>query len=201
MDIETVMADKDWRRCTEFHGHSCPGLALGYIAARAAMAWLNSRRSPDEELVAIVETDACGVDAIQVLTGCTFGKGNLIHRDYGKMCFTFLSRATGRGLRLALKEKAMAPGPRQQELLAKAGEKGLGDDEELELARLGTRRIEDILNAGAEALFQYKEVEEEMPAKARIAPAKPCAQCGEPTMEGKLAFFAGQWLCRACLTD
>ena len=41
-------------------------------------------RAADEEIVAVVETDMCGVDAIQFLTGCTFGKGNLIHRDWGK---------------------------------------------------------------------------------------------------------------------
>ena len=65
-----------------FHGHSCPGLALGIRAAEVALK--ESERAPDEEVVAVVETDMCGVDAIQYLTGCTFGKGNLIHLDYGK---------------------------------------------------------------------------------------------------------------------
>jgi formylmethanofuran dehydrogenase subunit E len=59
-----------------FHGHSCPGLALGYRAAVAAMTRLDRDRAPDEEIVAIVENDSCVVDAIQVVTGCTFGKGN-----------------------------------------------------------------------------------------------------------------------------
>ena len=65
-----------------FHGHSCPGLALGIRAAEVALK--ESERASDEEVVAVVETDMCGVDAIQYLTGCTFGKGNLIHLDYGK---------------------------------------------------------------------------------------------------------------------
>jgi formylmethanofuran dehydrogenase subunit E len=26
----------------------------------------------------------CAVDAIRFLTGCTFGKGNLVHLDHGK---------------------------------------------------------------------------------------------------------------------
>ncbi len=38
----------------------------------------------------------CGVDAIQVLTGCTYGKGNLIHRDLGKMAFSFYRRTDGK---------------------------------------------------------------------------------------------------------
>ena len=66
-----------------FHGHECPGLAIGYRMATAAMEKLSVLRAEDEEIVAIVENDACGVDALQCVTGCTFGKGNLIFHDYG----------------------------------------------------------------------------------------------------------------------
>ena len=41
--------------------------------ATAAMEALESLRSEDEDLVAIVENDACGVDALQCVIGCTFG--------------------------------------------------------------------------------------------------------------------------------
>ncbi|MDQ6799068.1 MAG: FmdE family protein, partial [Actinomycetota bacterium] len=64
------------RRIVDFHGHMCPGLAMGIRAAEVALAEIGPH-SVDEEVVAIVETDMCGVDAIQFLTGCTFGKGNL----------------------------------------------------------------------------------------------------------------------------
>ena len=60
-----------------FHGHTCPGLALGYRAAETALERLRSGRAEDEELVAIAEAAACGVAAVQVLTGCTVGKGIL----------------------------------------------------------------------------------------------------------------------------
>ncbi len=73
-----------------FHGHSCPGLAIGIRAAELALKEIG--KAPDEETVAVVETDMCGVDAIQYLTGCTYGKGNLIHKDYGKNAFTFYRR-------------------------------------------------------------------------------------------------------------
>jgi formylmethanofuran dehydrogenase subunit E len=84
--------------CIRFHGHLCPGLVIGYKAARAALDGLKVERAEDEELFAIVETDACGADAIQVLTGCTFGKGNFIFRDLGKHAFTVGSRKSGRVL-------------------------------------------------------------------------------------------------------
>ena len=104
---EILRTDPDFQKCAEFHGHVCPGLAIGYRAAKAGMEWLSANRAEDEEVVAIVETDACGADAIQVLTGCTFGKGNFFHRDYGKQAFTLLGRKTGRGIRLALRAGAL----------------------------------------------------------------------------------------------
>lgn len=67
-----------FQKCVELHGHLCPGLAFGFQAAMAGMDFLSEVRALDGEIVAIVETDACGTDAIQVITGCTFGKGNFI---------------------------------------------------------------------------------------------------------------------------
>ena len=83
----------------QFHGHECPGLAMGYRMAAAAMENLESFRAEDEELVALVENDACGVDALQCVTGCTFGKGNLLFRDYGKHVFTLYARSSRSGER------------------------------------------------------------------------------------------------------
>ena len=49
----------------QFHGHECPGIAMGYRMATAAINKLDSIRAEDEEIVAIVENDACGVDALK----------------------------------------------------------------------------------------------------------------------------------------
>jgi formylmethanofuran dehydrogenase subunit E len=57
-------------------------------------------KSADEEIVAVVETDMCAVDAVQYLMCCTLGKGNLIHKDYGKNVFTFYRRRDGKAARL-----------------------------------------------------------------------------------------------------
>ena len=72
-----------------FHGHSCPSLSMGIRVAEIALREIGPH-STDEEVVCTTETDHCGVDAIQYLTGCTFGKGNLIHRDHGKSVFAFI---------------------------------------------------------------------------------------------------------------
>ena len=93
-----------WNKCAEFHGHKCPGLATGFRVATEAMAKLGlDGPEADEELVCVTENDSCAVDAVQVITGCTMGKGNLIYRGTGKMVFTFYCRKSGRGLRVAVK--------------------------------------------------------------------------------------------------
>ena len=66
MNAQEIMAGEDFKKCAEFHGHICPGLSIGYRAAKAGMEWLAENRADDEEIVAIVETDACSADAVQV---------------------------------------------------------------------------------------------------------------------------------------
>ncbi len=85
-----------------FHGRRCPGLAIGYRMARSAIKELTGgfAVSSDESLVAIVENGACAVDALQIVTGCTFGRGNLILRDHGKHVMTLISQRAGRAVRV-----------------------------------------------------------------------------------------------------
>jgi formylmethanofuran dehydrogenase subunit E len=76
MPDSQLPADLD--KVVAFHGHLCPGLLIGYRAAKAARQALGlAAPSQDEELVAVVENNSCSVDAFQVLLSTTFGKGNL----------------------------------------------------------------------------------------------------------------------------
>ena len=173
---------EDFRRCVEFHGHVCPGLAIGYRASKAGLEELHQRRASDEELVAIVENDACGVDAVQVLTGCTFGKGNLIHKDYGKQVFIFTGRESGRGVRVALRAVVIDPPKGETQHPMNREEK--------------TRKI---LSLPQNELFSVREVSIPVPPKATIEPSVACDRCGEPTMRSKLEEVEGERLCRECL--
>ena len=85
---------KDFADVVAFHGHSCGGLALGYKACELAAEKLGLHFSEDEEIVAFTETDSCTVDAIQVLLGCTAGKGNLFVNNWGKTAFSFAATTT-----------------------------------------------------------------------------------------------------------
>ena len=52
MEINDALVQK----VAEFHGHMCPGLAMGIRAAEVALNEIGPHAS-DEEVVAIVETD------------------------------------------------------------------------------------------------------------------------------------------------
>jgi len=73
-----------------FHGYSCPGLKIGMRVLELARRELGDL--PDTRLICVTETDMCGVDAVQYLTGCTYGKGNLIHKNYASPVSTTWSR-------------------------------------------------------------------------------------------------------------
>jgi formylmethanofuran dehydrogenase subunit E len=86
-----------------FHGHECPGLAIGVKACEAAAEKMGIGVSDDEEIVCVTENDACGVDAIQALLSCTFGKGNLLYRGTGKHAFSFFDRKNNKKVRVCLR--------------------------------------------------------------------------------------------------
>jgi formylmethanofuran dehydrogenase subunit E len=199
MDAQQIMEREDFKRCEAFHGHLCGGLAIGYVAATAGLGWLKEKRALDEELVAIVETDACCVDAIQVLTGCTLGKGNLIYKDYGKIGFTFFNRRTGQGVRLSMNPDTFRVSDRQLELFQKTRDGSITSAEEEELKKLGMQRTMEVLGTRAEDLFAITPVTTGIPDKARIEPSTLCSRCGEPTMTSKLETVDGALVCRGCL--
>jgi formylmethanofuran dehydrogenase subunit E len=170
-----MMSINDWKRCVEFHGHSCPGLAIGYRACKAIREKLKLRFTKDEEVVCVTENDACGVDAIQVLTGCTIGKGNLIYRATGKMAFTFFCRANGARLRVVFKQSIPADGMDR------------------------TTWQEYILHAPLADLFDFKEPAYEPPSRARLFNRLICEQCGEGMAEHMARLQDGKIVCLDCL--
>ncbi|HOI12694.1 MAG TPA: FmdE family protein [Methanoculleus sp.] len=183
-----------------FHGHICPGLATGYRAAEIALSRLCSGRSEDEELVTITETDACGVDAIQVLTGCTAGKGNLLFKDYGKHAFTFINRRTGAAVRVAANPSFNIDSldPDLAPLRARVMQRVATEEELAEFHERVHRVVDAILEAPAEQLFTVREVDIKIPERARIFSSVPCAKCGEMTAESRVRVEAGKFLCYAC---
>ena len=177
-----------------FHGHACPGLALGYRVAVAAMNRLRAGRAEDEDLVAIVENDACGVDAVQFVCGCTFGKGNLIFRDHGKHAYTFFDRTADRGIRIYAEPPETTAA--ETAILGRKSERTAGEQETLDDGR--KRRADCLLSMPENDLLRIVEVREPPPARARIHAASRCPACGERTMETRSRVVGARTLCIPC---
>jgi len=199
MTTPQVWESEEFQKCAEFHGHICPGLSLGFQAAKLALNTLAEKRAGDEEIVAIVETDACSADAVQVLTGCTFGKGNFIYKDYGKMALTLLSRKTGSGVRVSMRPGAFAPDDRHFTLLRKIMNGQADEEDTRQFRALHLERSRAVLEMPPDKLFTVESTQIELPAKAVIEPSAPCSRCGEPTMPSKLEPVDGGLICRGCL--
>jgi formylmethanofuran dehydrogenase subunit E len=173
---EDMTVDTEFAEVVRFHGHTCPGVTIGYRMAKAAMKHLAEKRSEDEEIVAIVENNACGVDAVQIITGCTFGKGNFIFRDYGKQVYTFYSRNTGKGYRLVFHGDNIP-------------EETRGDREKM---------TQWLLNAEEEDIIDVTEVDIIEPSYAEMSPSVRCEFCGEMVMETRTEKIDGKIACIPC---
>lgn len=163
---------KTWNDCVAFHGHECGGLTIGYKASLYAIELLGLTFSGDEQVVCISENDACGVDAVQVMLGCSIGKGNLLFHMRGKQAFSFYNRKTGASVRLVLK-------PRPEGM---------------------TKAESFAYYQGLEPkdMFDVKETTISLPEKARLFDSYTCACCGESTGANWVRFADGKPLCLDC---
>lgn len=166
---------KTWEDVIEFHGHECPGLAIGYAASKGASEYLGIDFSKDEEIVCIAEGDACGIDAIQVMLGCTIGKGNLLIRLRGKSVYHFYNRKNNKSVRMSLKLKSK------------------------DLDRNAYK--EYLLNTNPMELFDFTETEIKLPEKARIFVSEVCDVCKEKCSEQFIRLQEGKKVCLDCYDD
>lgn len=81
------------------HGHLCPGLAMGYRAARYALKMVD--RGPG--LMVYSGSGGCPLHAIEMLTGCSRENGTVITAD-GKG-WAFYDSQSDEGFRITLKKE------------------------------------------------------------------------------------------------
>lgn len=167
--------EKLWEEVVKFHGHECPGLAIGFKAALAAREYLDCNDSEDEELVCISENDACGVDAIQALLKCTIGKGNLIIRLTGKSVYHFYNRKNNKSVRVVLKPSVV------------------------KMERSEYKKY--LLETEATKLFTSSETNIKLPEKARIFNSVFCEKCGEKTSEHLIRIQNNKKVCLDCFEE
>ena len=161
-----------WNKAVAFHGHACGGLTIGYKASLYAMELLELTFSGDEEVVCVAENDACGVDAIQALLGCSVGKGNLLFHMRGKQAFSFYNRGTGKTVRLVLKQRPQ----------------GMTRQESFDYYQ----------GLVPEDMFDVKETSIRLPERARLFDSYTCDCCGETTGANWMRLVGDKKLCLDC---
>ena len=163
---------KTWNDCVAFHGHECGGLTIGYKASLYAIELLKLDFSADEQVVCISENDACGVDAVQVMLGCSIGKGNLLFHMRGKQAFSFYNRKTGTSVRLVLKPKP----------------EGMTREESFAYYQ----------SCEPKDMFDVKDATIQLPEKARLFDSYVCDCCGETTGANWIRLAEDKKLCLDC---
>lgn len=197
-----MLSSEYWNKAAEFHGHTCPGLAIGFKAVEGAIAELGlddaNLPAHDEELVCVTENDACCVDAIQALLGCTYGKANLVPRLRGKMAFSFFVRddAACDGEEPMSSARDNAPAVEDAVGSLRAVRLCLKPDLGAGMTREEHERF--LLETPYDQLFDVSEPAFGLPEPARHFASERCAVCGESTAEYALRLHEGEPVCLDC---
>ncbi len=202
-DIHTNRTESLMIKAGQMHGHFCPGLAMGIMAATYAMNRMEAESDGMEDLLAITETNNCFSDGIQFVTGCTFGNNSLIYKDFGKTAFT-LTKRDGKGIRLCAKPESQQvirdAFPDFQNLYKKVVEEQNHEPELVaEFRKTAGKRAFGTLSIDLEKLFKIEEVQVEIPEYAKIVDSYNCDLCGESTMINRTRKTQdGKQMCLQC---
>lgn len=181
-------------KTAEIHGHYCPGSALGVMATLYGLHLLEKETSDSdgimENLLAIIEVNACFADGVQAVSGCTIGNNSLIYRDMGKHAVTFISRNEKEGVRVRLlpdfrtfiNEKVPEFYPLMDTVIMKR--KGT-QEEEISFREKAREAAFAIITCPFEKLFASERIIPVIPERAPITGTMVCPECGEEVMETK----------------
>lgn len=185
----------------KLHGHKCPAMPLGLRAGAAAMNALSVERSSDGQLLALVEIGeehcaTCFGDGIQMITGCTFGKGNIKRLNYGKWGVTLVDKKKQKAVRVVPRAEAMEAN-KATEFFQSYRMKGVPASQVP--PEVVQPLVDKVLNAPDNVLLKISEVFD-----YPIAESKPsfdsfvCDQCGEMVVEEYGRLKHGKKVCIPC---
>ncbi len=194
-----AMEERDLRRClvktAEIHGHYCPGSALGVMASIHALSLLGDAvTSSDglENLMAIVEINACFADGVQAVSGCTLGNNALIYRDLGKHAVTLIIRGNDTGVRVCarpdFRETIGRLVPAFYPLMEKVIKNRVHTkDDEKRFKNTAREAAFTLIKQDFEDIFSADRVRVDLPGYAPIVDSIICQNCGEQLMSTKAA--------------
>jgi formylmethanofuran dehydrogenase subunit E len=183
------------------HGHKCPAMPMGLRVGAAALNELGVERAKDGQLMALVELGeehcaTCFADGVQMITGCTFGKGNIKKLHYGKWGVTIIDKKSSRAVRVSPKAEAMIAN-KQTSFFKEYREKGVPAS--LVPADVVDPLVERVMNAPQERLLNVGEIFE-YPWKdtPHSFDGFVCELCGEMTVEPYGRILGEKKVCIPC---
>jgi len=207
-EIEKLIEVGDLRglldKAGELHGHLCNYLTYGVMAGYIAMRELDVKSTGMEEVIAIVETNNCFSDGVQVMTGCSFGNNALIYRDLGKTAVT-VSKRDGSAIRIALdpdfEDSRKKEYPEAYEFWDKivAKREKATTEEHGRLMRLFAEMSIKELSKSPDEMFRIKLMKVAVPEYAPIFASVRCSICGENVMETRARVRDGKTVCIDCV--
>jgi formylmethanofuran dehydrogenase subunit E len=184
------------------HGHKCPAMALGLRAGAAAMNALAVARAKEKEMSAVLELGDdhcahCFAEGVQMITGCTFGKGNIRKAGFGKFGLILTEQATGRSVRVVPRAEAQLASRRSPYFLeyrAKGIPASKVPDEVVDpvIDQLMGAPQERILAVGPEFRISVEQQPETFATAV-------CPDCGELVIERYLRPDGNRMVCIPCL--
>lgn len=170
----------------KFHGHKCPAMPMGLRAGEAAMKALGAERATDGQLLTLIEIGddhcaTCFADGVQLITGCTFGKGNIKKLDYGKWGVTLVDKKRQKAVRVVPRAEAMQAN-KATEFFQSYRMKGVPASQVP--TEVVQPLIEKVLNAPEEMLLKVSDVFDYPYTEAKPSfDSFVCQACGEMVVE------------------
>ena len=206
-EIERLIAVGDLSgllyKAGELHGHLCGHMAYGVKAGYIAMRELSLKSQGMEEVIAIIETNNCFSDGVQMVTGCSFGNNALIYRDFGKTAVTVAKR-DGTAIRMALnpvfedsrKDKYPEAYKLFDKIVAKR-EKPTPEEHERLMQLFAELSIAE-LEEPEDEMFITKRLKIVVPEYAPMFDSVRCSICDENVMKSRAVAENGQYFCFPC---
>ncbi len=201
-DLKTLL-----KKSAELHGHICSYSAYGVKAGCYAMRSLALTSEGMEEVIAIVETNNCFSDGIQLTTGCTFGNNGLIFKDIGKTAVTVINRKNSRAIRLSLRKDYLDLNekkyPEVSELFREimATRKKVSTNIIQKFLSLSEQMAMKEMDVPEEDIFDIKRFTMKAPEYAPIYKSVTCSICGENIMENRARIKNNEPVCIGCAGD
>jgi formylmethanofuran dehydrogenase subunit E len=185
------------KRVVDFHGHLCPDLVLGGKLCEYVQKLLSSNGELDGGFSIIAENCTSALDAIQILLGVTVGNQRLQVMDFGKHCYTVLSRNAENCFKLSLRQQHYGDEDKYNGLEQKMNNQATLE-EVVQFQKLLDCRSKRLLGLPPDELFEVDCIEQDQRSVETASVYLTCCKCGQQVLKSRKIDYRGEPYCIPC---